>query len=398
MVKKGNRSEGLFAPPKRFRGSLDPSRSFSDVTVADIYATQGHICSNPYCEFEQLPLEAHHIFAHSLGGKSVLDNALILCKKCHSLVHRGCVPLEVLFKWKKIVRDNFDYAINPDELWSKVRSVPISTILSGHDRLVKLNKLLVQANFLKSTTARNFIIGEIMLAKAAVLSDSFRIVRGNKQYLKIAMDTRNRKILPYGASAIFLGDWVKSPAITVRALHYRSNAYSAIGNYKKSLRTLKKAWEICQAVSSKGKPNDFHELSTPSRIIRNISLIRARLKGSSYRSEKEYNLGISLSSKYGDVADYDEAILRRIQLKISIGKLHEAEKELDNISDKLSNMDVNTKLIGIRLRVEILLKRNGNIYEIKNIVDNALKQAISHQLHRQEFHFHTINEMMKKRK
>jgi len=397
MNKKGDRSQGLFAPPKRFRDFLDPMRSFSESTLAEIYAIQGYACSNPFCEFKQLPLQAHHIFAHSLGGKSILSNALILCESCHNLIHRGAVPLDVILKWKNFSNENFDYFYppDPDELWCKVRSIPLSTILSGHERLFHLNKLLIQTNYLKSTNARDFILAEIMLAKVAVLSDSYRVVRGGMEFSKQAMDTRYRRILPFGSSAKYFGDKVKSSAITVRALHYRSNAFSTLGNLKKSLRTLKQAWEICQIVSPEGKPNEFHELSTPSRILRNIALIRARLKGSSYQSENEYNLGLSLAEKYGDVNDFEEANLRYIQLKMSLGKICEAERELDKISDNLSAMDTNTKLIGIRMRIEILIKKNGNVNEIRDIVDNAIEEAILHRLYRQELHFYTIKQMIK---
>lgn len=43
-------------------------------------------------------IHGHHILDYSLGGEATPDNILVVCKKCHDLVHAG-----------EIVVDTFDY-------------------------------------------------------------------------------------------------------------------------------------------------------------------------------------------------------------------------------------------------------------------------------------------------
>lgn len=50
-----------------------------------------------------LDIHGHHILDYSLGGEATPENILVVCKKCHELVHSG-----------EIVVDTFDY--RPSEL------------------------------------------------------------------------------------------------------------------------------------------------------------------------------------------------------------------------------------------------------------------------------------------
>ncbi|HDG7755000.1 HNH endonuclease [Klebsiella pneumoniae] len=45
-----------------------------------------------------LDINGHHILDYSLGGEATPENILVVCKKCHDLVHAG-----------EIVVDTFDY-------------------------------------------------------------------------------------------------------------------------------------------------------------------------------------------------------------------------------------------------------------------------------------------------
>ncbi|WP_390900069.1 HNH endonuclease [Serratia proteamaculans] len=50
-----------------------------------------------------LDIHGHHILDYSLGGEPTPDNILVVCRKCHELVHAG-----------DIVVDTFDY--RPEKL------------------------------------------------------------------------------------------------------------------------------------------------------------------------------------------------------------------------------------------------------------------------------------------
>ena len=45
-----------------------------------------------------LDIHGHHILDYSLGGEAKPENILVVCRKCHDLVHTG-----------EIVVDSFDY-------------------------------------------------------------------------------------------------------------------------------------------------------------------------------------------------------------------------------------------------------------------------------------------------
>lgn len=393
--KRGDRSRGLFAPPKRLSKYRDPIRCFTGQTLASLFKPRGYACFNPYCDFRELPLQAHHIFAHALGGRSVPNNAIILCSSCHAIVHRGVIPLEILLEWKKgDLKDTENFISNADELWSLVRSVPLSETLGGHDRLVELNKYLLHVNNIKDLNTRNFIFGEIMLAKAAVLNDSYRDVGSNINSATEAMKVRHKRILPFGSAAKYFGNKISSPAITARALHYRSIAYETSGSMSKCLQMLREAWRVCERFSPDGNPKQFHELSTPSRILRATALARAKLGGSRSQAQKEYERGLHLLEKFGESAAWDEARMRHVQLELLLGNYNEAEAKLDRLWDEILELDHNSRLIAQRLQIELLINKKERGALVKPLIDAALQEAATYRLYRQEHHIYRLSRQL----
>jgi HNH endonuclease len=394
---RGDRSAGLFAPPRRFWSDLDRVRNFSRAVRRELRDLHMGCCSNPFCDSPGAKLQVHHIYAHSLGGKSVINNAVILCETCHSLVHRGVVPLTVILDWKRNLSKALYIQVadsDSDELLHNVRSVPISNTLTSWERLICLNTYLSKAQFIRQSNIRNFILGQVMLAKAAVLNDSYRDVRDSMELAVKAMRKRYRKILPFGASAVYFGKEVNSPAIMVRALHYRSIAYETCGNLESSLKALLYAKDICKDVSPHGDPSQFHELSTPARIIRAIAIVRAKLNSQNNLSEREYKHGLQLDERYGSPIDLQEAQIRFIQLRIALGKYSEAERDLDGIWDNQLTLAPNAKAIAYRLRIELLLRRKANVSDLDMLIDNALREATWFRLYRQEHHLHCLRDSM----
>lgn len=62
-------------------GQRDPNRHFSEKLRGKIFARDGHQCKN--CGSSE-NLEADHIVPHSKGGRTNMDNAMTLCKKCNN--------------------------------------------------------------------------------------------------------------------------------------------------------------------------------------------------------------------------------------------------------------------------------------------------------------------------
>ena len=53
-----------------------------------ILLRDGAVCANPHCRSKK-NLQCHHIRYRSRGGKTVLWNQILLCARCHALVHAG---------------------------------------------------------------------------------------------------------------------------------------------------------------------------------------------------------------------------------------------------------------------------------------------------------------------
>jgi hypothetical protein len=61
----------------------------------------GYRCANPICRMV-LTLEIHHLEQVAEGGTNDAYNLLPLCPNCHTLHHRGIIPIESLRSWKHL--------------------------------------------------------------------------------------------------------------------------------------------------------------------------------------------------------------------------------------------------------------------------------------------------------
>lgn len=62
--------------------AINNSNSFSEI----VRCYYGDFCHE--CGWNKGPCEVHHIIPASVGGKSSINNAIVLCPNCHSLKHR----------------------------------------------------------------------------------------------------------------------------------------------------------------------------------------------------------------------------------------------------------------------------------------------------------------------
>ena len=53
----------------------------------------GHVCARPGCG-NRGTLFAHHVTWRSLGGRTVPENEVCVCKTCHELIHEGLLRVE----------------------------------------------------------------------------------------------------------------------------------------------------------------------------------------------------------------------------------------------------------------------------------------------------------------
>ena len=62
----------------------------------------GYKCGNPVCR-TIVTLDIHHLDPVAEAGNNEPENLLVLCPNCHTLHHRGVIPVESLRAWKMML-------------------------------------------------------------------------------------------------------------------------------------------------------------------------------------------------------------------------------------------------------------------------------------------------------
>lgn len=368
-----DRNRGLIAPPRRFRSSRDPLRRFSNRVVEALVRLQKGSCANPVCNASVDHAEAHHIYAHSLGGPSVLTNGVLLCKSCHALVHRGVVPLPLLIAWRTQGLTLFSPS-RADSIMLSVRATPVVKNLSRHERLFRLNGLLIASHSVHHDTDRNALLGQSLLAKVAVLTDTYDRLPQEYRTLERSQMYRYRSILPLTSAAVSFGNVIRDCSIVLRALHYRSIAYAGLGRLDLSLRTLVNACNYAKSVRERLSPMGYHELTTPARVLRALALSRARSGGRASQAIREYEMGLGLAEKYGSFSDWSEARVRLVQLYDALGQVRRRDRILEALLTEGNDLAPEVEPLVRRLWIEQLVA-NGRLQEAKIEIRTALIAA-----------------------
>jgi len=368
-----NKARGLIAPPARYGGMRDPRRLFTPFVIGRLLERQGNRCANPKCRNPVTTLQAHHLYAHCLGGPTVENNGIVLCRACHAMVHRGLVPLLLLVAWRTHAAMPIGYA-SDDETMATVRAAPVTLGLRTGARMATLNNCLVAAHQAISETAKHAILGQAMLAKAAVLADVEDSVSAPLHARLGARSHRLGNALPFTSAAIAAGRSISDHSVVVRALHYRAIAAEACGSPAQALRVLIRARDSCRYVDGTLRPHGYHELSTPSRILRACGLARARCNGSPTLARMEYEEGFRLAERLGSEFDYNEARVRVVQLYDAIGDTCSRDDALTDLIQTTNQFDPDTALLIGRLWVEHLI-RYRKLDEAQRVLEEQLALA-----------------------
>jgi len=71
-------------------------------TKREVLHQAGYKCGNPACR-SILTIDIHHMVPIAEGGPDTPDNLLALCPNCHSLHHKGVIPIESIRAWKMLL-------------------------------------------------------------------------------------------------------------------------------------------------------------------------------------------------------------------------------------------------------------------------------------------------------
>ena len=83
--------EDVAEPESLGAGDIDPPNS---ATLArKVRHRDGLRCAHPGCG-RRHGLQAHHIRFRSEGGRTVLNNEVTVCRRCHTLIHGGLLKVQ----------------------------------------------------------------------------------------------------------------------------------------------------------------------------------------------------------------------------------------------------------------------------------------------------------------
>ena len=106
-------------------GAVAKDRPNTPALTRRVYLRDAGVCANPCCGCKGR-FHAHHITFRSQGGPSALCNEVLLCDRCHALVHQGLLKIEGDpagdLRWKTASED-IDRALAEET--EEVLSVPV---------------------------------------------------------------------------------------------------------------------------------------------------------------------------------------------------------------------------------------------------------------------------------
>jgi tetratricopeptide (TPR) repeat protein len=114
-----------------------------------IWEEAGSMCANPKCratifDYDKKGLHVHHIIPRKDKGPDILENLILLCRKCHGKYHSGWYPYSKVQEWKKLLI-NFplpntllNYANNPYFYKDMLEEIEIGNIHEPYRNSVQI--------------------------------------------------------------------------------------------------------------------------------------------------------------------------------------------------------------------------------------------------------------------
>lgn len=373
---------------KRQNNQRDPIRNFRGTTLATLLEEASYRCSHPLCDFNDLPLEAHHIIEHAQGGLTVINNGIILCSDCHELTHKGCLPLSLLLSFKHELKEAKErlftelIPLTSDELLFRVTEVAKKSA-SPHEKLTELNHLIIAANFVKNAPFRFLIFSEALLAKAAVLSDNIPEVGKTPQKASEGLFWRRQKACLLGTYAAYLARRVDAHAQFVRGLHYKAIGYRARGKYLPAIETYRAILKYIQFWKESSLLR-YHLYSTESRMWSELAVNRSQLSKYSQKAEKDALTGIGLSN---NSFDYYHAQIRLAQTYLDQGNYSECGKYLNKFSGEKNEFNHELQALLLRIQAKFVLKTGHSVQKVFDLLKQGISLSTTHKLFHQEYQF-----------
>lgn len=372
----------------------DPIRTYTGAANNELVSECGGRCSHPMCDYSYLSLRAHHVINHARGGLTIKPNGLMLCTKCHRLLHDGFVPqrLAFFFKYRIVSSRNESLVIDrttADELVNQAEEIKADKNLNVNEKFTRLNDILIAANFLLSRNARYFVFINVIAAKVSILNDGASPLRSSLDAMLISMDYRRKWAQVLAANAKRYAEEIKQHWLALYFIHSPAVGFNARNRFKNAVNEFQRALDFLETMpKSKGSENKAQQLR--SRLLREMAVCRAKKAQNSTKAKSEILTSLDMAEAIGETHNVDDALVRCVEGPIYLGELSKAEIYLDRLYGNWARLNPHLKAITMKMDAKLALAEN-KANHAEEMIDKGLKWSMQHQFHHQSYHFSRLN-------
>ncbi len=376
----------------------DPIRTYSVGFNDELITECSGQCSHPICDFSYLSLKAHHIIHHARGGLTIKPNGLMLCTRCHRLLHDGFIPQRLAFSIKYWISSGRKAPLiinqtSADELVSQAEKIKFDNSLSVNARFTLLNDLLIAANFLSSRNARYFTFINIIAAKIGVLNNGTSSLRSSLNAMLISMDCRRKWAQILAANATRYAKEINHHWLALYFTHSRAVGFNARNRFGNAVNEFRKALNLWDTIPKSRSRHD-EAVQIKHRLLREMAVCRSKKTQNSTKAKSEVLTSLDMAEAIGDHHNIDDALVRCVEGLIYLNELSRAEVYLDRLYGNWERLDNHLKTITMKMDARLALAQNRT-NRAKEMIEKGLKWSLKYRFHHQSYHFKRLDWNMK---
>jgi hypothetical protein len=372
----------------------DPMRTYSGVPQQELTTECSGRCSHPMCDYSYLSIKAHHIIHHARGGLTVRPNGLMLCSKCHQLLHDGFIPQRLAFLIKYWVASGREVPlevqeVSADELVSQAENIKDDKKLSPNEKFTELNDVLIKANFLPSRNTRYYVFINTIAAKVSILNDGVSPLRSELSAMLVSMDYRRKWAQILAANGSRYAREINHHWLNLYFIHSRAVGFNARNSFKGAVREFKEALNALDGIPiSKRYQNEAQQVR--SRLLREMAVCRAKEKPKSRKAGREILTSLDMAEAVGNSHNIDDALVRCVEGFIYLDEFPKAELYLSRLYENWTRLDDHLKAITMKMDAKLSLAPE-KISHAEGLIEKGLKWSLKHKFHHQVYHFSRLN-------
>ena len=372
---------------QKFRDSI---RNYTGELLKNLMAEASGKCSHPFCDSPYLSLNAHHIFYHARGGLTTRPNGLILCKRCHRLLHDGLIPqrlVQLIKHWVSSERlpplsnDN----ISTEELAIKAERIKTDNYMTVNQKFNELNDILIAANFFPLKSFRYFVFVNTIAAKVSILNDGTSTLRSSLSDMLVSMDHRRKWAQTLAANAFKYAKIINHHWLALYFIHSRAVGFNARNKFSVAVSEFRKALAFLKSIQISKDMRD-EAIQVKSRLIREMAVCRAKETNRASKTKNEVLVSLDIANSIGEFHNIDDALVRCVEGFIYIGELSKAETYLDRLYRNWSRLNNHLKAITMKMDAKLSMAQN-RMNRANKIICKGLEWSTEHRFYHQTYHF-----------